>query len=425
VATGVAGLVVCDATTQPARAVVAELVAKLAGRALIRRRGLGACQDVAVSLSEQVRVELERFARRARKLSAVRLEQSGAGLLTLFEGGDPHVSTQRIERILRAAVEDIHDPVDRRVAEALLASEAEFFDKTVSERRAFVATHDVGFTDEQYKTRRARIVAELADVLTRRMGAGQTQSVELLTVEARTSLRNMMSRLARGAVLVEAFDFVSRVRENLPSGQYREHVDALYFARSAWSDETLWVMSQLYRNLHNVLDDPTGRDYLDDTLSPGWEHRHNLYTPFAAWEIQELRSVGKAEPADFVDTVLKGRFGADVHQRWLRTLTTAYLPDHESDSKYRRNRRELLRAITSVLEPLAQDFPGDNPSLGRLEVDFDWAVWRMVLFAPCDAGAPFGDEEAHELYRAYRRALDQGPQLWAVPGRSEVPPLGS
>ncbi|NQE67369.1 hypothetical protein NG2371_01821 [Nocardia gamkensis] len=73
---------------------------------------------------------------------------------------------RRVVVMLRSLIAAMPDPVDRRIAEAVLAAAPEFYDRTVEQRRAYVREHDFGFTDEQFKTRRARVVADLAADLT-------------------------------------------------------------------------------------------------------------------------------------------------------------------------------------------------------------------------------------------------------------------
>jgi hypothetical protein len=69
---------------------------------------------------------------------------------------------RQVVSTLRSLIEGIHDPTDRRIAEAVLASKPEFYEKTVDQRRAYVREHDLGFTDDQFKTRRARVINDLA-----------------------------------------------------------------------------------------------------------------------------------------------------------------------------------------------------------------------------------------------------------------------
>ncbi len=93
------------------------------------------------------------------------LRQLGDGTL-LSDPGYREQLARRVVTVLRSLITAIADPVDRRIAEAVLAATPEFYDKTVEQRRAFVREHDLGFTDEQFKTRRARVVGDLAADLT-------------------------------------------------------------------------------------------------------------------------------------------------------------------------------------------------------------------------------------------------------------------
>lgn len=116
----------------------------------------------------QLHEALEQYGRRARRLSESRMLSVDVVLCQLGDDtrlSDPRYREQlarRVVTVLRSLITAIADPVDRRIAEAVLAATPEFHDKTVEQRRAFVREHDLGFTDEQFKTRRARVIGDLA-----------------------------------------------------------------------------------------------------------------------------------------------------------------------------------------------------------------------------------------------------------------------
>jgi hypothetical protein len=66
---------------------------------------------------------------------------------------------------LRSLIAEIDDRVNRRIAQAVLASEPEFHGKNVTERLTHVRDHDRGFSDDQFKTRRRRVLSGLAIAL--------------------------------------------------------------------------------------------------------------------------------------------------------------------------------------------------------------------------------------------------------------------
>ncbi|MFI9402221.1 hypothetical protein [Nocardia sp. NPDC052316] len=63
---------------------------------------------------------------------------------------------------LRTEIAAIKDPINRRIAEAILATVAEFEGKSVTQRCKYVREHDRGFSDELFKRRRRGILTELA-----------------------------------------------------------------------------------------------------------------------------------------------------------------------------------------------------------------------------------------------------------------------
>ncbi|WP_280448623.1 hypothetical protein [Nocardia brasiliensis] len=110
---------------------------------------------------------LEKFGRQARQLSVARMLSVDFVLRELADEGTLADATKReqfardIVVTLGSLVEEMNDPVNRRIAEAVLAVKAEFFDKTVDERKDYVRDNDRGFSDDQYKARRAKVIADL------------------------------------------------------------------------------------------------------------------------------------------------------------------------------------------------------------------------------------------------------------------------
>ncbi|MFE9577408.1 hypothetical protein ACFYO1_13545 [Nocardia sp. NPDC006044] len=70
-----------------------------------------------------------------------------------------------VVRQLYTEISAISDPINRRIAEAIMASAKEFNGLYVTERAKYVRDNDQGFSDELFKRRRRRILAELASRL--------------------------------------------------------------------------------------------------------------------------------------------------------------------------------------------------------------------------------------------------------------------
>jgi len=111
------------------------------------------------------------FGRRGKGLSVERLEREAGTILTSVGTEDEladwykrHDLAVRVEALLRSIVSSIDDPVDRRISEAVLATEDEFVGKTV-ERRKQILYEQHRITEDQYKERRPVVVEQLAAAL--------------------------------------------------------------------------------------------------------------------------------------------------------------------------------------------------------------------------------------------------------------------
>lgn len=120
---------------------------------------------------------LEEYGRCARQLSVGKLLASKEGRAVLVAVGTEdqladsdkfHDLGVQVEARLRAVIASITDRVDRRIAEAVLATEEEFFEKQVERRKQYLHEHD-GISDDVYKTRRPRVIGEVAIALERAM----------------------------------------------------------------------------------------------------------------------------------------------------------------------------------------------------------------------------------------------------------------
>jgi hypothetical protein len=121
---------------------------------------------------------LGEFGRCAKKLSVARLEEVDTVLKAvgtpeqLNDADKRRDLAVRVFEALRSIVAEIEDPVDRRIAQAVLATEPEFYDKLVGKRLAYVRENDRGFSDEQYYDKRRRVVGDIEEALAGVMGIG-------------------------------------------------------------------------------------------------------------------------------------------------------------------------------------------------------------------------------------------------------------
>ncbi|MEE2032973.1 hypothetical protein [Rhodococcus chondri] len=115
--------------------------------------------------------QLESFGRRGKKLSSGRLLRYRE-VLTLLGNperlGDSAYAAELAERVvaeLQDVIASIKSPIDRRIAQVVVAAAPEFHEKLVKERTAYVITHGQEFTEEQFKTRRGQVMADVAEAL--------------------------------------------------------------------------------------------------------------------------------------------------------------------------------------------------------------------------------------------------------------------
>ena len=374
----------------------------------------------------ELHAALEQFGRRARKLSAARLEEFDMVLEavgTPDQLADPdrrHDFAVRVDAALRSIVDSIDDSVDRRIAQAVLASEPEFFDKTVTARRQYVAEKDLGFTDDQFKTRRRRILGDIAAALAAAFlqDRGINESLSRLTVEARRAGRQLFWAVQHAVAYVEAFDYTCRVIEYLePEGQYRRHAIQIVEQRTVHHDAALWWLTQAHHHLRTMQADETGRDFITEHLPAGWSDT-NIRMPFLDYEVSAMRTAYLSspvhEPYPFVEQLRREPAGRSTYARWLRTLSTLDNVDDLQAREFARYRHELLTRLIELADLLLASFPTDRRAPEEIGTLSTRISTDLILLGPTDTGAPFDDAEAHEVFRAQKRALQDGPALWST-----------
>jgi hypothetical protein len=332
------------------------------------------------------------------------------------------IAAARTASTLRRIIDAIEDPVDRRIAEAMFASKKEFYDKYVWERQAYVYTHDNGFSKDQYHDRRPRIVVDITAALRRALGAQGISKLDLLTPEARRAARQLYWYLQETLLYVESFSHVDRIIENLRvDGDYRDKVRSVVSARSVHSDAALWAFAHCFEYLRTLERDDTGRDFLREHLPEQW-WRHELNTPFVDYEAAEIRTTLAEVPVDeaypFVEALLRGNHGPSAHQRWLNLLSATPAEEDEQaadgptpDGEYR---NQLIRALISVVTVLESVFPEETRPPAEVKEASDKISWNLILWGPIDLGLSFDDDKGHEVYRAIKTAIQDGPPQWTM-----------
>ncbi|WP_157777422.1 hypothetical protein [Nocardia terpenica] len=108
------------------------------------------------------------FGRRVRRLTPDTMLVADELLIALAGPEAIHQPTDRAH-LAEWVVEQLHhliaalsDDIDRRIAEAVLATRPEFYGKGIGQARAYLRSHHESYVDSAYKRRRSVVIAQLA-----------------------------------------------------------------------------------------------------------------------------------------------------------------------------------------------------------------------------------------------------------------------
>lgn len=378
--------------------------------------------------------ELESFGRRARRLTADRLQnQEFRGVLValfgqaaLVDADQRQILAERVERAILAIIAGINDREDRRIAEIVFAAKPEFYDLNVTERQSKSEEVD-GPIRELFKTRRARIVGDVAAALQRMFCSQKAADHDaLLSPEARRAARQLYRYAQQALVRVEAYDlcveFASGLRGNLLMAQH-VHVDlkhmqhgwlGTYFkdvenirlatTPSTESIPALWALAYYYRYLRTLLRDPTGRDYLRENLPTECWLLIQAGAPFEPNEVDAMLLVlAKARFDDayvFADNLNQDSQGNSVYKKWEELLTTeeASRPEADAVQLTASDRGELVWVLLMLCIALQDVFPKDTLiSAGETSRVAISAILEQGLWDCQDHGEAYDDDKEEEL----------------------------
>lgn len=192
---------------------------------------------------------LGEFGRRGKKLSVARLEEFDAVLKVVGTPEQLNDEEQRralaasVYEALRSTVESLDDPVDSRIAQAVLATEPEFHDKTVEERKAIVRENDRGFTDEQYKDRRRRVIGDIEEALRMAIGTGVDATTSPASRTTAGRRRHILAGAAVVALLaVVAVAVIALTRDDTQAtwnGVTAVELERRYDGKLPWGDDDI------------------------------------------------------------------------------------------------------------------------------------------------------------------------------------------
>jgi len=318
---------------------------------------------------------LDDFGAAEKQLSVARLEHQEKILIALFGEEvmrDPRrcrSEAQRVERAIRAIIADIADPVDRRVAQAVFASEEEFYGEIVEQRKIWVNKNDKGFDDNQYRKRRPEVIKDVAAALPRALAVDGDVFDPTPSPRARRAAKLLFPYVQEALLCVEIYDAcvlsadIHGVRD-----AFHKATHVVLASRNVSSDLGLWALAHCHKYLTALERERSGRDFLgEDLLSIKLMWPTRLKTVFRDSQVDEIElALLEAEsdkPVPFVDQLLRKHTGEIIYDRWLGLLSVSELDPCGSQSNQflptRYDREQLNRHLLELCVRLQGLFPGD------------------------------------------------------------------
>lgn len=362
---------------------------------------------------------LERFGRQAACLRAAKLESMPDLLVVLFgedvlgDGELLHARAVEVEQSLLAIVAGIPDLTDRRIAEAVLAANEEFYQQNTTQRLQTLQTAN-GISTDVFWTRRPVVVREIAAELKNLCGAEAAAGVPL-SDQAQRLLAQLYRYAQETAVKLEAFTDVGRLAElglgadegeppsleDLSSGDrfVDEFFDLLIKMDGPFADMAFWSYAYCHRYLVEASREPSARFFLRENLPTEWWIGLRLDIPFGKQEIvQVLEALSASEsddPAEFVALLCQDDVGEELHERWVTLLTSKQrLPEYGEPARYKlpavENRTYLTGALTELCRVLQVRFPEQTMSREAAMTDYSACLLSRAMNVSME-GASIGE----------------------------------
>jgi hypothetical protein len=368
-------------------------------------------------------MELASFGVRSQELSAERLMAFPEVLWVLY--GKETLDTPEallaaalnVERVIRAFIASIEDPIDRRIAQAFLATTTEFQRKTVEQRKRDLVGKSI--TPGLYDDRRDVLKFEITAAL-RRSANLQT----LLSPEALDAARQLCKYSHEALIYIEAFDHVTcslfAAQRQRPEGVHqllwfellRDHarVDGYTFE----SDMSLWLFAHCLKYLQLLQADSSGREYLREHMSVSW-WRYQLEIPFDPADIlTQLINLEVDQPEALDDALRETSTGEHLCRRWLFFLTgPPRVQPAEQDDRfpYPEGERNSLRTrLVALARFLGAEFPEEVRSRDLVGREFRTIVSHLLPVDP-DAAKRSGSEHWTEIAKVFFSAISSRPPV--------------
>jgi len=368
---------------------------------------------------------LESFGRRAKRLSAARLEHYPEVLVELFgedaivSAADRQNAAEKTENALKGIIAAIQNPTDRRIADAIFALSPEFWDMNVTERQEYVDREEQPlFTRELFKTQRARILRDIASALPGVVGSVEESRVQpVLSVEARHAARQLYRYLQDAILRIDAFDFcVHASRKIEGDNRYFDIARLVPTKRTLFFDETLWSYTYSRKYFGQCLHQPTTRNYLRERMPDDWWRGTRLDIPFTRGDAEVLFSALEAAPFDdpssFGDELLSSDDGVVLYERWMLLLGSKDL-DLFNCRVFKNptgaERRRLVGAMKWLCCALQSEFEDETLSTLAAEEEFCALTDTIAMFGLMESKVPDHDSDGVALYSLVEDALKGHP----------------
>ncbi|MDL9980091.1 hypothetical protein [Microbacterium candidum] len=369
------------------------------------RKGVSPLQDA-----------VEGFGRRGRRLTAARLEAVPDVLIALrgprvlHDADARHSLALEVEQTLRGAILDMKDPVDRRIAQVVLASEPEFYDDTIEIRKQTVLSGDMAFSANQFAQRRPRIITELVSALQARF-AGEAgakrmpDEIDTFVTQLARSTRNL-------GTIIYAYDVAAlNMHRTFGRPELYKRMAKWLASRNDISDEAMFEYAWSQHLLRKAALHPDLTKWMVTHGLRGYlgGYLDSEFGPDARLGRELIATHGMLEPGPFVDAWierdavirkrrLEGHEWREEQARGVLLMLTDQVPEFDLVKRrvlepsaewhgehYGYGRRVLLEAIGYLWTVLRAHTPDDPLEERDIRTRAQYLVDHLV--APCDDDA--------------------------------------
>ena len=413
--------------------------------------------------STQLYIALAKFGSSERKLDADHLEHHKGVLVALFGESileDPscrRAAAERVEDLMKQVISDIPDVARKRAAEVVFASQKEFHDRYVKQRKAVVTSNkeDRAFEETQYKHLRTWVLTHMETELPRLLAAAErVPDGQRMSASAMQAARQMYRYAQAVIVIVDVFEgcieYEKRLRRDFRGkrvtggdvnrlengwlaayGTPGEDFRLVAASPSYDGDRVLLPLAHYQRYRRALLAERSARDYMRENLDTyEWERLQTGY-PLGTADIdalvEALDTTVLDEPWSYVDALVQKEAGQLARAHWTSLLST----NADAEDQWRRlpdrdfiavDRESLIDQLLDVCMMFEAMFPDVTECKEEEEY---FSVGTVITEAFIEAGIELEgqegfDRENHlvDAIRERRPARydlrDEGEPVWVA-----------